>query len=278
MGPAGPLDVVEALRAERAQFVALLRSLSAEDWSLPTECPAYDVAGVAAHLLGDDFSLLSRQRDGATPQGLLRFLEGAPNFRAALDAFNDHWIETVRFFGPRLLVDLLEVTGPWTADWYAAVDPHSPGEPVGFFAATGPSPYWQIAAREYAERWIHHQILRALGRPAIGDPPLLTTALAVVVRGFTAHLRDLGAHDGDTVVLAVDGLGAWTLRRRDEAWVLLDGAAAQATAVVRIDAGVAGTALFRGMGADEVEAAHSVEGDADLGWRFVRGIAAMAAR
>ena len=88
------------------------------------------MAGVAAHILGDDLSLLSRQRDGA-PQGLVRFLEAAPSFRAALDAFNDHWVETVQFFGHRLLADLLEATGAWSVDWYAAVDPMSLGEPVG---------------------------------------------------------------------------------------------------------------------------------------------------
>ena len=47
--------------AERSVFVELLRSLDDEDWSRPTECPAYDVQGVATHLLGDDLSLLSRR-------------------------------------------------------------------------------------------------------------------------------------------------------------------------------------------------------------------------
>ena len=233
---------------------------------------------MAAHLLGDDLSLLSRQRDGA-PQGLLRFLDATPSFRAALDGFNDHWVETIGFLGPRLLVDLLEATGPWTADWYAAVDPLSLGEPVGFFGATGPSPYWQIAAREYGERWIHHhQILRAVERPAIGDTSLLSLTLALAARGITAHLRDLGAHAGDTVVLAVDGLAAWTLLRQDDGWHLLDGAEAQPTSVVRVEAGVAGTALFRGMSAAEVESVLTVEGNPELGRRVARGIAALSGR
>ena len=151
---------------------------------------------MAAHLLGDDFSLLARQRDGATP-GLLRLLAPGQDFRTALDQFNDGWVDTAQFFSPALLIDLLELTGRWTADWYASVDPQSPGEPVGFFGATGPSPYWQIAAREYVERWVHHhQIRRAVGRANLDDDAILLPAAATVMRATAAYLSDLGAGIG----------------------------------------------------------------------------------
>src|SRR3954449_8043351 len=67
---AEPLDVRGILRTERRLFVDLLRTLDDTDWHQPTECPAYNVQGVATHVLGDDFSLLSRQRDAA-PSGLI---------------------------------------------------------------------------------------------------------------------------------------------------------------------------------------------------------------
>ena len=57
---AGPLDVVAVLRVERGRFLDLLRSLDPDDWKRETECPAYDVQGVAALILGDDLSLLVR--------------------------------------------------------------------------------------------------------------------------------------------------------------------------------------------------------------------------
>ncbi|MEJ7583286.1 MAG: maleylpyruvate isomerase family mycothiol-dependent enzyme [Acidimicrobiales bacterium] len=218
ISPAGPVYVVPVLRAERPVFVELLRSLEDDDWARPTECPAYDVQGVAAHILGDDLSLLSRQRDGATP-GLLAVLGPGGEFRDALDRFNDRWVDAVSFLSPPLLVELLEVTGHWTADWYDAVDPDSLGEPVGFFRAGGPSPYWQIAAREYVERWVHHhQIRRALGLANLDDAAILQPAVGVAVRGLAAHLDDLGSRPGDAAVFAVDGLASWTLVRDDDGW------------------------------------------------------------
>ncbi len=278
MEPSGPIDVDAALRSERERFLVLLRSLGEEDWRRPTECPAYDVQGVAAHVLGDDLSLLSRQRDRAT-NGLFRLLAEGMDFRSALDRFNDTWVDTVQFFSPVLLIDLLELTGRWTADWYAEVDPELVGEPVGFFGAGGPSPYWQIAAREYVERWVHHhQILRALDREPIDDEALLVPAAATVVRGFGAHLRGLDVPAGTTLVLGIEGLAAWTLEREGEAWCVYDGRPEEADAELMLDPTLAPTVLSRGLPPGEVEAAFTLGGDEDLARRAARGLAALGGR
>jgi uncharacterized protein (TIGR03083 family) len=275
---AGPLDVIDVLPAERSALVELLRSLDDDDWKRPTECPAYDVQGVATHVLGDDLSLLSRQRDGATP-GVVDILHAGDDFRGALDRFNDRWVEAAHFFSPSVLIELLELAGHWTVDWYRAVDLQSLGEPVWFFGATGPSPYWQIAAREYAERWVHqHQIRRAVGRSNLDDTALLHPAVAVVVRSIAAHLRDLGTPPGDSIVLTVGGFASWTLTRDNSGWQLFDGASERALAELELEHSRATDAVSRGLTSSAVEAAFSLEGDLDLARRAARGIAALAGR
>ena len=176
--------VLEACRPERDAFLELLARLSADDWNKPTECPAYSVKGIATHVLGDDLSLLSRQRDGAV-QGLVYLADELPgaDFRTLLDAFNDQWVSTARFMSPTLLIELLRLTGEWTAAYYKSVDPDMPGEPVGLFGASrdSSSPFWQAIAREYIERWIHHsQIRRALGLGSLADRLFLHTGIEVV--------------------------------------------------------------------------------------------------
>jgi uncharacterized protein (TIGR03083 family) len=278
LNPAGPLDVVETLGTERAMFVELLRTLEPDEWRRPTECPVYDVHGVAAHILGDDLSLLSRQRDDAPP-GLLAELQSGGDFRTALDRFNDRWVASAQFFSPSVLIDLLVLTGQWTADWYGAVDPQSLGEPVGFFGATGPSPYWQIAAREYVERWVHHhQIRRALGRPDLDEASILQPAVATVVRGLRAHLRDLDTDSGASVVVTVEGAGSWTLVRASETWQLFDGRASEANAEVGLDRASATPALSRGLSSDDVRHALSLHGDLELAGRAANGVASLAGR
>lgn len=176
--------VTDVLSPERDELIALLDSLSGSDWDRPTECPAYTVKGIATHILGDDLSLLSRQRDGAV-QGLVLVGERMPgsDFRALLDAFNDQWVEAARFLSPTLLIELLRLAGEWSSSYYRAVDPSSPGEPVPLFAEplVGSSPFWQAIAREYLERWAHHsQIRRALGQASLSASPFLDVGIEIV--------------------------------------------------------------------------------------------------
>ena len=275
---AGPLDVVDVMRIERARFVDLLRSIDGDDLGRATECPAYDVKGIAAHILGDDFSLLSRQRDGAEP-GVFRDLADGGSFGQALDRFNDRWVDTVKFFSAPVLIDLLVLAGEWTAAWYSTVDGDALGEPVFFFGATGPSPHWQAAAREYVERWVHHhQILRALGRIGLDDDEVLLPAAEVVTRGLTAHLGDIGVSEGGRVVLSLERGPAWTLERAGDHWELFHGAGDGAAVTLTFARSNAAALWSRGLPAAEVADHISAEGDPDAGARALELIAAVAGR
>jgi uncharacterized protein (TIGR03083 family) len=198
------LDVTPMLRPERETFLALLAGLTAEQWELPTECPAYSIKGLATHVLGDDLSLLSRQRDRAV-NGLLLVAEDLPgaDFRTLLDTFNDRWVATAAFFGTDVLIELLRDSGDRTAEFYEQVDLEAPCEPVGFFGSTSePSPYWQAIAREYVERWVHHsQIRRALGRSALADERFVETGVQVMATAARVEATNV---DGRWRIGAVD--------------------------------------------------------------------------
>jgi uncharacterized protein (TIGR03083 family) len=174
--------VLDVLGPERDALLAVLESLDAAGWGRPTECPVYTVKGIAIHVLGDDLSLLSRQRDVAE-SGLVQLAGERPgtDLRTLLDTFNDRWVAAAGFLSTELVIELLRLTGEWTAAYYGAVDPHAAGEPVGFFGTHGPSsPFWHAIAREYMERWVHQsQIRRALGLQSLADEPFLTVGVEV---------------------------------------------------------------------------------------------------
>jgi uncharacterized protein (TIGR03083 family) len=269
------------LEPERRVFLELLADLGADEWRAPTECPAWDVKGVALHVLGDDFSLLSRQRDEAT-NGLIQYAETHPglDFRQLLDGFNERWVEAAQFFSPELLIELLRRTGEWSAAFYGSVDLDRPCEPVGFFGGRGLgaiSPYWQAIAREYVERWVHqHQIRRALGRPDL-DREYLEPAAATVARSVTAHLPDLGASPGTVLVLTIDGAASWSCTREDDGWKLTDGREDGAAAELSLAAADATAVLSRGRSRDDVVAAFQITGDGGLARRALEVIGAMTA-
>lgn len=191
-------EVLDVTRPEREALLVTLREFDIAAWSLPTECPAYSVKGIASHVLGDDLSLLSRQRDAAQ-DGLSLLAAELPgtDFRTMLDAFNDRWVAASQFLSPELLIELLRLSGDWTATYYEQVDPLAPGEPVGLFGGDGESsPFWHAIAREYLERWVHHsQILRALGRGPLADERFVRVGVAIV--GVIARMEPECSESGE---------------------------------------------------------------------------------
>src|SRR5437588_9423017 len=96
--PAARVDALLLYPVERAELLDLLSDLEADEWALPTECPAWSVKGIALHLLADDLSLLSRQRD-EEPSGVA--IEPGASFDelfVALDRFNHRWGAAASFF------------------------------------------------------------------------------------------------------------------------------------------------------------------------------------
>ncbi|HEY1740581.1 MAG TPA: maleylpyruvate isomerase N-terminal domain-containing protein [Acidimicrobiia bacterium] len=260
------IDATAVLAPERATLLELLRGMSAGDWNRSTECPAWTVKGIVLHILGDDLSLLSRQRDAA-PQGLLLFAEdhAGMQFRELLDGFNDQWVHAAQFLGTPLIIELVRLVGEWSDDFYCNVGLDTVArEPVGFFAQTEPSPYWQLIAREYAERIIHQsQIRRAIAAPEL-DGELVTWMARIVVHSLAHWLRDYEAPTGSTITIDWGPRGAWTWQREPDGWSPHEGAVDAPTATVTVAPERAVALLTRGMSVAGATAILEFGGDAQL--------------
>src|SRR3954468_8808654 len=218
--PGGLLDVTPALAPERSALLELLRGLSAQDWERPTECPEWTVKGLVLHVLGDDLSLLSRQRD-ASLDGLTLYAVDHPGvtFRALLDGFNEQWVTASTFLSVELMLELLRWVGEWSDTFYREVGLETVArESVGLFANPEPSPYWQVVAREYVERFVHQsQVRRAGGAPGL-DGGLVTWAARVTAHLFAAWLVEYSAAPGSTIGFEVEGAGGWTVHSDTGRW------------------------------------------------------------
>jgi uncharacterized protein (TIGR03083 family) len=260
--PVALLDVTPALAPERVALLSLLRGLAAEDWERPTECPEWTVQGLVLHVLGDDLSLLSRQRDAA-PSGLIGYAVDHPGvtFRALLDGFNEQWVTAASFLSTELVLELLRLVGEWSDTFYREVGLETVSrEPVGLFAESEPSPYWQVIAREYDERFIHQsQIRRAVGAPEL-EGELVVWVARVTAHLFAAWLVELAAAPGTTIGFAVEGAGRWTVQRDEDCWRARDGGE-DVDALVTLPAAVAVPALSRGVALDELWEQLVITGD-----------------
>ncbi len=268
----GPILTAHLFPELHDGLLALLDSLSADDWARPAT-PRWTVKDVALHLLGGDVGLLSRKRDGHAFSGSP--IQGWDDLVALIDGLNDAWLNATRRMSPRVLCDLLRTTGPQASAYFAALDPAALGDPVDW-AGPEPAPVWLDVARELTERWHHQQQIRdAVGRPGFAEPRFLAPTLDAFVRALPRALRDVPAADGTLVGLTIDGpAGArWLVRCETGRWTLHVAEGEAAVAELTLPEDDAWRLFTKGVSPDAARARGRIVGDAQLAEALLRTVA-----
>ncbi len=274
-----PVIVVDLFPAEREALLDLLLQLREEEWAASTVCTGWSVKDLAAHLLGDDIGRLSRGRDSFV--GAAFVPGGKRDFKAELldyiNEANEGWVRATRRISPRLLCDLLRLTGEETRRYFESLDLYETGEPVSW-AGPDPAPVWLDVAREYTERWHHQQQIRdAVCRPGLKEPRFFAPVLDTFVRALPDTFRDVEAATGTQVALIVSGEagGDWSLVR-EERWVLYQGSDSASAATVTLDQETAWRLFTKGIGKDEAAEKATLTGDRSLAMRALDTVSIIA--
>jgi uncharacterized protein (TIGR03083 family) len=118
-----PIDRTEAgalAATENRRMLDLLRTLGDDDWSKATDCPAWDVRALVAHVLGgmEAFAtvrqFVHQMRAGRKAAGDGPFIDGMTAVQVAerADLTHDDLIERVTAVGPRVARNRGRVPGP----------------------------------------------------------------------------------------------------------------------------------------------------------------------
>ena len=276
--PLEPVLLVDRLPPLHAELMALLRGLEADDWPKPTACALWSVRDIVAHLLDDDLRRLSFHRDGQSPPAGPPVTDHA-TLVSLINRMNADWVAVARRMSPRVLVDLLEVTGPWVVDLFRAHDPLAPAHWSVGWAGEESSAHWFDVGRDYTERWLHQQQIR----DAVGARPLtarewLHPVLDLFVRALPFTYREVTRDVGTEVRLAIEGPagGDWTLRREADSWRLYRGAGSRPRATVLLSDDTAWRLFSKGLAPGIARARVRLEGDQSLGAVALGSLAVMA--
>ncbi len=260
-----PVYTAQLFPTLHAELIALLHGLDAHAWAQPTVAPQWRVRDVVAHLLDGDLRKLAFGRDehrtGTRP---------VSTFDEVVILVNDLNASGVRYaerLSPRVMTDLLEVTGNWISDYVARLDPGADAHIAVAWAGEQVSANWMDTAREYTERW-HHQMQI---REAVGAAPLLQRqwflpVLDVSVRAFGRAFQDVAAGIGTIVVFEVETEGepVWSVVRAAGGWTVRRGRGTNPAASVRADADTAWKLLFNALPLDAARARVAISGDRRL--------------
>jgi uncharacterized protein (TIGR03083 family) len=270
LAPLPPLDTAPLFPDLHAELLTLLRVLEPSDWQRPTVAGDWRVRDVAAHLLDGELRTLAAHRDGhpLSADGPVTTYEDVVELIRRLNAAG---VAFGARLSPRLLTDLLEVTGRWMSAFVASLDPDAPALFAVAWAGEAESDNRFDTAREYTERWHHQMQIRAAvgerGRPAVLlAPKYLVPLVETSVRVLPHAYREVSAPDGTSVALRLAGnpSRAWTLRREGGSWRLYGGEAARSTARVAAEPDVLWRLFFNALPASEASRALAVDGPREL--------------
>ncbi|MBZ4318095.1 maleylpyruvate isomerase family mycothiol-dependent enzyme [Streptomyces huiliensis] len=257
-----PIDARPLFAPEHAALMTTLRGLAPADWGKEA-VPGWTVRDVAAHVLGDCYGRLARDRDrhGEGPV----FAPGE-TLETFIHRINEEWVRAFARVSPAALADTLDLIGAQTARFFEATDPNAPSLGVSW-AGIDPAPTWLDSARDLTEFWTHRQQIRhAVGLPTDPDPRLLSVVLDTFLRALPHTLRTVDAPPGTQVRVRIDGPagGTWTATATGTRWSLSEPAAERPAALLRLDTETAWRLCTRGIEpATALPRAH-VEGDPAL--------------
>ena len=277
--PAGPIDVRPLFAPLHQELMMVLRTLAPEDWQRQTCAPRWVVADVVAHLTDTAIRRLSAGRDGHAPLSPDREIRDNADLTAFIDRLNGEWVSASRRISPRLAIDLLDTVGRQLADFLESAELEAPARIAVAWAGERHSQAWFDIAREYTERWHHHQqIAEAVGAPLLVGRRWLFPVLDTSMRAMPFAYRAVPAPPttGVTFEITGDAGGQWTLVREPDAWRLFAGALPHAAAHVRVDQDMAWRMFFKQRTRDEALAAMAVGGRSDLAQPFAGVLAVMA--
>ena len=279
MKPLDPILPIDLFPKIDAKLIEVLSSLSPKDWEKQTIAPLWKVKDVAVHLLDTTIRTLSMARDGyfgEQPENINSYQD----LVAFLNQLNADWVAAMKRVSPKVLIELLEITGKEYCEYMATLDPIETAIFSVAWAGEEESKNWFHIAREYTEKWHHQQQIRL----AVGQEQALYTRefyyphLDTSMRALPHHYRTEKAEPGDVIkfVITGEGGGEWWLYTDGKGWFLVTDYDVPPICEVTIEGDIAWRLFTKGISRKDAEQYVSITGNQALGQRIFDMLAVMA--
>jgi uncharacterized protein (TIGR03083 family) len=260
-----PIHVAHLFPQIDGLLIDLLQSLTEVEWQMPTIAKQWCVKDVAAHLLDGNLRTLSIQRDkyfSETPDAIASYQD----LVAWLNQLNATWVAASKRLSPQVLVMLLQATGSLVSNYYASLPPNEPA--IFSVAWTGEtqSKNWLHVAREYTEKFIHQQQIRAaVGKQALITDAYFTPFIQIVMQALPFTFKDVAAAVDTTIKITISPFGGtYYLVKQIDGWQLEKEGKTPPIADISLDSHIAWQLFSGSMSTSVAMQQANIKGDASL--------------
>lgn len=260
------------------KLIELLNSLTAEEWNSQTVAKLWKVKDVASHLLDGNLRNLSASRDsyfGEKPENIHSYQD----LVGFLNHLNMSWTSATKRLSPRVITNLLEITGKEYTAHLKTLHPFDNAIYSVAWAGQEISPNWFHIAREYTEKFLHQQQIRdAVGKQGIMTKELFYPFVDTFMFAFPHTFRNISAENGTVVSIEVstDIGGIWSIVKTDEGWNLDKSKNLNAHAKVIIDPDTTWKLFSKSWKPEQVIDKVKILGDITLAKQALNIVAVMA--
>jgi hypothetical protein len=259
-------------------LIDLLKSLSIDQWHLPTIAKLWTVKDIASHLLDGNLRTLSFSRDnyfGETPTNINSYSD----LVTYLNLLNSTWTNATKRLSPNILTELLEITGKQYSEHLQTLNPFDKAIFSVAWAGQDTSENWFHIAREYTEKFIHQQQIReAVGKQALFTKELFYPFMDTFMYGLPHTYRNVSADTGTTVTIKVltEIGGEWTIIKTETTWQLTETINIIPNSIVSINPDTVWKLFSKGITPEQAINKIEILGDKKLGETTLQMVSVMA--
>lgn len=273
-----PIETLHLFPVLDEMLIELLHSLTEEEWNTQTIAKLWSIKDVASHLLDGNLRALSTSRDGffgEKPENI----DSYQDLVTYLNHLNLTWTNATKRLSPKVLINLLEVTGTAYTKHLKTLDPLENAVFSVAWAGQETSQNWFHIAREYTEKFLHQQQIRdAVGKPGIMTKELFYPFLDTLMYAFPHTFRNVLAETGTTVSVKVTTEigGQWNIIKTDDHWILTKNENLNSNSQLIIDPNTAWKLFSKSWKPAQVVDNVEILGDRTLGEQALTIVAVMA--
>lgn len=272
------IDTLHLFPILEEKLIALLNSLSDKEWETQTVAKLWTVKDVTAHLLDGNLRALSISRDKFYGTNIGK-IESDQELISRLNELNMIWTNAAKRISPKILIQLLEITGKEYHDHLLTLDPLEPAVFPVSWAGHESSPNWFHIAREYTEKFLHQQQIRdAVGKQGIMTKELFNPFIDTMMFAFPYTFKNIAAQKGTIVSLKIDTEigGIWNIVKDINGWTMNKNIIKNPDAQVTIDPDTAWKLFSKSWSPELVMDKVEISGDQNLGIQVLKMVAVMA--